>query len=453
MSNRGGRKGRRENHNMAQRTWEVDVQGIHHTVNLKHGYWSGRREIFLDGQPLVKDRHLIDKGSQHPFSIDGRSCELGITTNGITYDYYLLLDGQPVDAVGRKPGNPSKAARTAVSELEYWRRLAEVSALSYHPVAGEQGFWRHRLIGYVRGYLVVVKFGVIPNTIVPAIWVGVRYAPLSDPGLVKPQVKAELIEKRLTNKKHFIRNYVYVEREIASVLLPYQPKKQTPEDLSSKIYALMDTLSKHTRPLTTGRCEGITCKLRVGPDLHLVIINAYPTFLCAACIDNIHPVGDQSQAEYQNAPPGLGRGILAGVIAAIAGGILWAVVAVFLDRIFAALAVVILVAVVRSMSKVGAKPTRWSILLAGLIGLAGVVFGVYLSFVLLVIKNLPGRLPLEILQTAWRWTWEEKRVFYLSIFYGLLGIVPYSWLWWSKTKKQLALVFKPEVEILSEFPV
>jgi hypothetical protein len=298
---------------------------------------------------------------------------------------------------------------------------------------------------------VVVRFGFIPNTNGPAIWVGVRYAPMPNPDLVKPQVKAELLEKRLTNKKHYIKNHLYVEREIASVLIPYQPKKQTPEDLTSKINGLMDTISQHARPLTSDRCEGIDCKLRVGPPLHLVFINAYPMFLCDACIGNLPQVADRSKQEYQKTPYRLGRGVLAGVMAAIAGGILWAVVAVFLNRIFAALAAVIFVAVARSMNKVGAKPTRWSILLAGLIGLAGVVFGVYLSFVLLVIKNLPGRLPLEILQTAWRWMWEEKRAFYLSIFYGLLVIAPYSWLWWSSTRKHLARVFKPEVEIRVNF--
>jgi len=146
---------------MADLTWEINIAGNSHTIRLKHGYFSGKREIWLDGQTIVKDRKLFDSGSIHQFSIDSSSCELGIYTNGITFGYHLLLDGLPIEATGNQPKKKSYLPKAVVSENKYWRDLAAISRLSYIPVPNNRGFGRHRLIGYVRNYLVTVRFGFL----------------------------------------------------------------------------------------------------------------------------------------------------------------------------------------------------------------------------------------------------------------------------------------------------
>ncbi len=54
---------------MAERIWEINIQGQAHKVRLEHGTISGRRKIGLDDRLIITDKHLVDYGSQHPFTI------------------------------------------------------------------------------------------------------------------------------------------------------------------------------------------------------------------------------------------------------------------------------------------------------------------------------------------------------------------------------------------------
>ncbi len=436
---------------MADRSWEVNIEGDTHTVHLRHGHYLGKREIWLDGQRIFEGRQLVDRGSQHQFLIGSSSCELGITTNGITFDYYLLLDGLPVETPGSASSKKSRATKTSLSEVAHWQNLADISHLNYVVIPNVQGFMRHRLIGFIDNYLVIVRLGVIPSTGQVMISILVRFAPLINSDVIKPQLKTELIDKEITDKKHIINQFLDIQRDFALILLPYQQKKETPESMSSKINLFIKSLSKYASPLRDELCEGIDCKLRIGQDLRLVFINDYPFQLCDKCIENIAKLAEKDKEEYQKAPLRLGRGVLVGILAALIGGVLWAAVAVFLNSVAAAMAALILVLVVKGMDKVGTKRTIWSILVAGLLGLIGVVFGVYLSVVFYILKNYQGQLPLEILQIAWRFLWEDRRILNLSLIFGMLGILPYLWAVWSAQKQQFSRVFKPEVEILNDF--
>jgi hypothetical protein len=58
---------------MAKRTWEFEVEGIPHRLELEHGFISGKRKISLDGlviEQTSKLSHLLmDIGSVHRFEI------------------------------------------------------------------------------------------------------------------------------------------------------------------------------------------------------------------------------------------------------------------------------------------------------------------------------------------------------------------------------------------------
>lgn len=82
---------------MAKRVWAFDVEGKHHTVELEHGYWSGKREIIVDGAPIERSRSLIDHGSQHQFSISDIGCVLRIISRRFRFDYELWVGGKKVE--------------------------------------------------------------------------------------------------------------------------------------------------------------------------------------------------------------------------------------------------------------------------------------------------------------------------------------------------------------------
>lgn len=56
---------------MAKRTWNITLDDVKHTIELDHGTMSGKRRIWIDGQPLLQ---LMDFGRQHPFVLAGYNC-------------------------------------------------------------------------------------------------------------------------------------------------------------------------------------------------------------------------------------------------------------------------------------------------------------------------------------------------------------------------------------------
>ncbi len=81
---------------MANKVWALDIDEGKHVVELEHRRFSGKRTIRIDGKVLVQDRKLFDSGSAHPFKIDEHTCVVLIRTNGLTFNYDLVVDGQAV---------------------------------------------------------------------------------------------------------------------------------------------------------------------------------------------------------------------------------------------------------------------------------------------------------------------------------------------------------------------
>ncbi len=96
---------------MAKKVWTFMLEDGTHTVELAHGYWSGKRTIRVDGKLLqhtAKVGHAVmDFGSDHPFSIGSHRGSVRIQTNGLTYRYDLVLDGRSI-VTGRPAAGSAK---------------------------------------------------------------------------------------------------------------------------------------------------------------------------------------------------------------------------------------------------------------------------------------------------------------------------------------------------------
>ncbi|MBA7600551.1 hypothetical protein ES703_07607 [subsurface metagenome] len=85
---------------MPKKVWSFELAGGHHTVELNHGYWSGKREITVDGILVERSAKLEDTGSVHDFEVSGVPCVLHIKANwlwlGLRFDYKLYIRGELV---------------------------------------------------------------------------------------------------------------------------------------------------------------------------------------------------------------------------------------------------------------------------------------------------------------------------------------------------------------------
>jgi hypothetical protein len=85
---------------MAKKVWTVYLEDGAHTVELEHGYFSGKRAIRVDGRPFplppASARSFFDFGSDHPIRIGQHAAAVHIRTSGLTYRYDLSIDGRSV---------------------------------------------------------------------------------------------------------------------------------------------------------------------------------------------------------------------------------------------------------------------------------------------------------------------------------------------------------------------
>ncbi len=79
---------------MTTKVWTFDLEDGKHTVELEHGYFSGKRVICVEGRPLEKSQKLFDTGSDHQLRIGSHTVTVHIGTNGVSYNYDLILDGR-----------------------------------------------------------------------------------------------------------------------------------------------------------------------------------------------------------------------------------------------------------------------------------------------------------------------------------------------------------------------
>jgi hypothetical protein len=96
---------------MATKEWRVNDGQKDHVIVLKHGYFSGKREIYLDGKLVDSGQKMMEMGSDYPVPFPGqKSVVVRIYNNVLTYKYDLIVNGISqttggyVESIGAIPG-------------------------------------------------------------------------------------------------------------------------------------------------------------------------------------------------------------------------------------------------------------------------------------------------------------------------------------------------------------
>src|SRR5712692_5857089 len=93
---------------MSAKTWALELDGQLHQIVVKHGYFSARRQIFVDGSRILDIQpdplnavRLWNTATEHPFSVAGHNCSIRIdpTIDNATYKKQLIVDGRDVDTL------------------------------------------------------------------------------------------------------------------------------------------------------------------------------------------------------------------------------------------------------------------------------------------------------------------------------------------------------------------
>ncbi|WP_375489381.1 hypothetical protein [uncultured Jatrophihabitans sp.] len=82
---------------MDRATWNVDVHGTGHQIELRWSYWGGRREVYVDGTFAAGDTKVLRWKSRHPVDVAGKTCTVITRPKKhakTVFDVFLDVDGQ-----------------------------------------------------------------------------------------------------------------------------------------------------------------------------------------------------------------------------------------------------------------------------------------------------------------------------------------------------------------------
>ncbi|CAG0935894.1 hypothetical protein TFLX_04745 [Thermoflexales bacterium] len=435
---------------MPKRTWEVVLDEHSHLIQLNHGLWTSKHEIWLDGQMVARSRHFIDVGSQHTFEIGQHYCEVHVASNGFQYRYLLFVDGTPYLARedSCKKCERDKLIRTGIAAYQYWRELARLLGLKYLPNPESSDPFRQRLLGEYKKYVTLVQPSTEKERTSVGVGVLVRYLPVDNVATLRNQIMTDPAVDQLLGKEKTWR--CTIENNVALCVFPYRPLKIAAAQVASQVLEWIEALSRSTGPVGLDHCEGDNCPDRNAP-IQVVLINGFPTLLCAHCTTKIPGWGGELQRAYQDAPDGLVNGFVSGMGIAILSALAWAAIAVFFNAIAALLSYVVFIGTVKLMDRMGVKRTGRSLLLASLLTLFGAALGAYLALAWEVASELPQRLMLsnlpEIMSAAWQ-ALSATSLLRQAIGFSLMGIIPILiWMWWEQ-RKHYSRMFRPDVEVV-----
>ncbi len=435
---------------MANHTWNFDVNGKSHDVLLRFGLIFGR-QIWLDDTLINKGRNLFEKGSEYHFTVDNRPAELGIVSTPAGYEYYLRVNDEFVFSKNDKRKKIGKATARKFEQRQGRIEAGRKFGLKYFPLPAKQFAFQHRLIGYIENFLVLIAPGVRNSggNSIPGHYILIRHSPI-DVDRMKELKNNDEIKKALKNIRGRP-DLFEVQPGFTTFFATSGLKKVSEFEVIERLLSIVPVISTNLKFTMADKCEGIECKLPYHKDLSLTIINGVPLAMCQECIDRIGEVGKKTEEKYKKQPSHLVRGTLYVLAAAFLGAIVWALVIVFLDLISAVFAVLIFLLVVKAMDHAKTKRTFVSLIIAGMLSLAGSIAGSYFGLAGYLFKE--GKLELtinEFIKLAGYFL-DNPKLLNGTIFFSLIGLVPYLFLGWSANRRYLKQFFKPEIEVIKNF--
>jgi hypothetical protein len=271
-----------------------------------------------------------------------------------------------------------------------WEKIAREWNGKYYPAKGLK--FEQRVVAARDGYLLAIGTTVRNggNVAYAAIrfprggtWQSLPEAVTRDPGVLKALGK--------TSFPRGLRKRMKVEEGLLWLERPYF-FRPNPEQLGDLATAFLALLPNHVGRYD-GRCEACGT-VPVGEP---VLVNGAPSYVCAGCLETTRQEEARAERVYaaQAANPALG--LLTGTGAALVGGLGWAILAVFTDHIYSAVAIGIGALVAYAVKAGMGKVNLSGQVLTGLLTLGGVIVGqvFYVAHLLQARTgsyNLPGAL-------------------------------------------------------------
>jgi len=437
-----------ENRITTRKTWQIYLEGKTRKLEVRRGFWNGKHEIWLDGQLIASGKHLLGTGSAHSFNIASHNCELLSVSNGFVSHLLLLIDEVPylAEEDADKGKDSDQLLKRLRADAAYWSDIARLTNLKTFDVPETRGIWRNRLIGEIRGYPVVLCYGMTTKPPREFVLVWVRHAAMSNSGDPENNLAHdEELENLLGKVKQGER---FFGEESTWVTFPYRPRKESGFEIAMRLDRVVTLISRYAAPPDLQKCDSNSCTEPQG-DIHLAFVDRIPVFLCSACVADSATWGAKTKQIFDDAPSRLIQGALVGLGIAFLGSLLWATLASTLGGIAGMVGLVVLSATVAAMNRIRTKPTFTSLLLAIILASSSGFLGAYWTTVWKLLQQTPQPWQGIALGDLLRNAGVLMRDSSLKIAWvSAILIAIYGLSFWPERHTKIVRMFKPHIEIV-----
>lgn len=429
--------------------WTFPIEDKPHEVIFKRNFVPNP-EIWLDGQMVEKWREFLDKESIHNFDIDGHPAVLGIAIRMSALEYFLLIDGELVEADGKGKKLFGKSSSQFLETRKKWIDLGKAKGLEYLPASNTKNLaYTHRIIGRIDDFLAIIQAGEkqFRDVKLSGFFFSLKYASI-DPERIEKIKNDQTISEIC---KDWQMGLDQISPTGLVLFMKPVPNEDTEEDVFEAFSDFIKAVSIHVRPAMEERCEGSPCGSSIGQDLQVVLVNGMPMILCQEYEKHIIDMGKKAELEYHETPSNLLKGILYGIGGMLLGSLPWVVIPVIFNMVYPVFAIFPLAATQLAMNYAKTKRTFVSLLIANLLAMVGSILGTYLSLVTYWLKNHNWDFDLEQLRELTQRVFEDSRIMNDAIIFawlilGLLFILATYY-----RHRELKRLFHPEMEVIPSF--
>lgn len=435
---------------MTTTKWNFSVEDKPHEVMLKRGSIIPNPEIWLDGQMVEKWREFLDKESIHNFDIDRHPAVLGIAIRMSALEYFLLMDGELVEADGKGKKLFGKSSSQFLETRQKWIDLGKAKGLEYRPTSNtKQLAYTHRVIGRIDDFLVIIQAGKkqFRDVELSGFFFSLKYASI-DPERIE-KIKNDQIISEIC--KDWQMGLDQISPTGLVLFMKPVPNEDTEEDVFEAFSDFIKAISIHVRPAMEERCEGPGCGSSFGQDLQIVLMNGMPMILCQDYAKHIADMGKNAELNYHETPNNLLKGTLLGIIGMVAGILPLLIFPIFLNRVYPVIALFPFAGIMWAMRLTKTKQNFVSILIASFLSLVGSIIGTSLSLMIFWIKQNNWAFDNDLLLKLIQRIIENPKLIKETINISLLFIAIYAVPIWIGTRQERKLLFHPETEVIPSF--
>jgi hypothetical protein len=317
-----------------------------------------------------------------------------------------------------------------------WTDVATFLGLPHYPNRvgpfGQKGI----IVGDLGGQLVTV--GPAKAQRANAVGIIVQSRPILDADRLQEALETDWAVRKALGKEGEarvnLRAMLHIGRENTALIWPIGLRPPSAEKIAALARAVADVIAR-----TVGEMEP-QCKSCGRPDAPIMLVNNTPMHVCEPCAEALQAQGSLAAQAYAQKRPNLPLGLLFGVGAGLVSALAWGVLSLLTERIFMIVAVGIGLFVGWALHRGMGKFTWVGQVAAALITLGSVLLGdlLYITFLLM-------REGADLLNAFLAVLFNLDIVFsesdiWVSLFFGLLGAL---YIFYRYRKPRVGIVVEP----------